>query len=204
MDNVECCRCGSRAREQEWSVKRLDKDETLSRYVALVSELGKIPTDAELLMKHNADKSFPIVSSVRKAIGRGLDGVKAGLERAKQQNPSPNVVEIFRNEVLRLSSLRPAIASEEHFSVSGYVYLLRAGKNYKIGRTNDVFRRHGELKVQLPEKGEPIHWFETDDPSGIEAYWHNRFKDKRKNGEWFALSAVDIKASQASRDFHVV
>lgn len=65
--------------------------------------------------------------------------------------------------------------------------------NYKIGRTNEMGRRHHEITIQLPEGLELIHEIKTDDPSGVEAYWHRRFEQKHKNGEWFDLDSSDIR-----------
>jgi hypothetical protein len=78
----------------------------------------------------------------------------------------------------------------------GYVYLLKHGsrREYKIGRTNNPLRREGEVGIQLPEKLQPVHYIKTDDPAGVESYWHKRFASKRKEGEWFALSAQDVRA----------
>jgi hypothetical protein len=76
----------------------------------------------------------------------------------------------------------------------GYVYLMKAGRFYKIGRTNALGRRERELAIQLPEAAKVIHSIKTDDPVGIEEYWHRRFQDRRKNGEWFELTAQDLAA----------
>ena len=60
---------------------------------------------------------------------------------------------------------------------------MKSGRYYKVGRTNAVGRRDFEIGIQLPEPVTVIHTIITDDPEGIEAYWHKHFarpKERRK------------------------
>jgi Meiotically up-regulated gene 113 len=76
----------------------------------------------------------------------------------------------------------------------GHVYMMKLGKYYKIGHTSSVPRRHREINLELPEKADVVHTIATDDPEGIEVYWHRRFASKNSNGEWFSLSVEDFRA----------
>ena len=77
-------------------------------------------------------------------------------------------------------------------AVVGYVYLAKSGRRYKIGQTNDLVRRTNELRIQLPERVSLVHQSSTDDPLGIERYWHQRLAHLRANGEWFSLGAAEV------------
>lgn len=46
------------------------------------------------------------------------------------------------------------------------------------------------------EELELIFVIGTDDAYAIEAYWHKRFAEKRRRGEWFELTGDDLRVFQ--------
>jgi hypothetical protein len=72
---------------------------------------------------------------------------------------------------------------------------MRSGKRCKIGKSNSPSRRYREVRLDLPDETLLIHTIPTDDPAGIESYWHRRFSSKRvRETEFFELDAVDVAA----------
>jgi len=165
----------------------------LGQYAEAFREYGRPPTVAELKLGSHENLDFPSHNTF------GRFGSKQHLinklhafciEREGYQDVSElcsAYVKDVAEEILEEANM-PFQGQE------GHVYLIRSGRYFKIGRTNSLARREKELSIQLPEVAETIHSIATDDASGIEAYWHRRFSDKRKNGEWFELTAADVIA----------
>jgi hypothetical protein len=165
----------------------------------LIQELGEIPVEAQLRMKARSDCTFPS-HSVFSRLGPKPDRVAKVLELCRHGEGSANALRICESYQARSRYAGAESANEESTpDPEGFVYLVKSGRYYKFGRSNAIGRRERELAIQLPDPTSTVHAIRTDDPVGIEAYWHKRFADKRKNGEWFALSNSEVAAFRRRR-----
>src|SRR5206468_6688879 len=107
----------------------------------------------------------------------GLGGLREAVVRFARERADSELLSKLGTSA-SIESLSGKAETEPAEIQEGFVYLIKAGRRYKIGRASSVERRHRELAIQLPERAEAIHRIRTDDPAGIEAYWHKRFADK--------------------------
>lgn len=86
---------------------------------------------------------------------------------------------------------------------SGYVYLLKSNGVFKIGKSINVDRRLTQISPIMPYPVELVHAIRTTNHTALEAQLHEMFDAKRLNGEWFELSARDIRLIQSLQDVEI-
>ncbi len=167
----------------------LDLGAAVPPIAALVASLGRWPTEAEFRLAKRHDFGIPTVTVMRR-----LEADPSFMTRLAEFCAQRTELAHLENVVVDRARKRRAGAAPA-VAVAGYVYMMRSGKRYKIGRTSSPTRRHREVRLDLPERTDLVHSIETDDPQGIEAYWHGRFAEKRiRDTEFFSLSAADVAA----------
>jgi Meiotically up-regulated gene 113 len=176
---------GFRANELQ---KKYDHKDLLQQYCEATRSLEKSPTRLELRMYSKSVGNFPSYSTFLNHFG-SVENLRASAREWAEKNPE------FSDVVERLPQKTEVCDPPKHKPLhEGWVYLLKSGSHYKIGRGEDLERRVKQVSVALPETVKLVHSIRTDDPSVIESYWHRRFSDKRANGEWFSLSGQDVNA----------
>jgi hypothetical protein len=189
-------RWGDALAEAGYSANQLQGKATdaalIEKYIAFVRELGRFPVEGEIRRKAREDPSFPS-HSVFSRFG-GKEKLRDSIAEHCRKSGGFDDVLALCDHLKNASPHAKAKGKPEPKIATGFVYLMKSGPHYKIGRTNSVGRRGSELTIKIPVPPTTLHSIETDDPIGIEAYWHKRFADKRGQGEWFALTQDDVKA----------
>lgn len=172
----------------DWTSKR-DPDEVLNGVIAGIRHFGRLPTSDELAIYRQSNPDVPPDNTIKRHFGRRDELIAALIKRATEDPGYADIALLLPN--VTSAPTAPRIASK---TVEGFVYLIKSGDFYKIGRSDNAERRFKQITVALPDKAELFHTIRTDDPPGIESYWHRRFLDRRANGEWFKLNSQDVAA----------
>lgn len=169
-----------------------DENQALTQFAKLASHLGKLPTRDEIKLYKNNGWELPSIETLRRNFGNRESLVKAVESHCKSTGTYPEVALLCQKYLKDNLSTSDEVTAKPRI---GYVYMQKHGNRpeYKIGKTWHAAMREGQLKLLLPEEIQPIHYIETVDPPGVEAYWHKRFKKQHLNGEWFRLSSAQVK-----------
>ena len=171
---------------QEWQQKQ---DTTLfyPKLAEAIRHFKRFPTQREMQIYRQRDRDFPHVLSLRNHFG-SVEVMKSKTRQwAGFCKGYGDIIELLPETT---SQPQPST----HTAKEGYVYLIKSGAFYKIGRGDELEKRVKQIRTALPDASTLEHSIKIDDPAGIEAYWHRRFDDKRANGEWFKLSLQDVAA----------
>ena len=176
--------------EPNKKTERLSSKQVLRKFAEATRYFGRVPAEIDIRMYSRNRQDFPGHTTFTNHFGN-----KAGLIVALAKWVREN------DDFTDLIALLPEPKEDETPAplTEGFVYLLKSGNHYKIGRSKELERRVKQISVALPEEVTLEHTIRTDDPPGIEAYWHRRFATRRAKGEWFRLTAADVRVFKRRR-----
>ena len=168
--------------------ERFDEQLLFKKLAEACRHYERLPTAMEIRMYGKIDPEFPTDRTIARRFRSKANMVNALSSWVSANKDYADVAAMLQDH------LEPPSMEPTRGAVEGLVYLIKSGAHYKIGRSDELERRVKEIRIALPEAASLVHSIRTDDPAGIEAYWHRRFADKRANGEWFKLTNADVAA----------
>lgn len=180
-------------RFQPAEMKRGYTDDAVFRLLAeLAIRLGHFPTQSEREVERHRNPAFPSSEAYIRR-GRGATLEHALRAWCESTNSFPDLVPKLKQGADAAKVSKPI--------VKGYVYMLRdgsSGRRVKIGKESVEGARQTAAATWL-ENPKAIHRVATDDPDGVERYWHEHFKRAGKHvvRELFDLLPSDIAAFKA-------
>jgi hypothetical protein len=124
-----------------------DKTMLIENFILLMRELGKFPVRRELQMKARTDRHFPS-ANVFARLGSKQQLAKDISEYCKSRGDYEDVIALCEPWAPAPSSDNGVESGQ---AALGFVYLMKSGRFYKIGRSNAAGRREYEIAIQMPE-----------------------------------------------------
>jgi hypothetical protein len=185
-------------------MQRIPDEEILEKLGGFITQLGRFPVRDEINVRARSAPGFPVWQTVKKRFG-DMPGTAAALLEYGRKTGNIALADLCDARLKREAS-KPALplnAKSQAAVKVGFVYLKYSPslRLYKIGKADNPDRRGAGISLLLPEDLVPRHEIKTDCPYILEKYWENRFRAKKKQGEWYELNSEDIEAFKKRREF---
>ncbi len=184
--------------------QKIPDEELIAKLAEFVSSLDHFPIRDEINVHARSAPDFPVWQTIVKRFGGMPQTAAALLEHARSTGNEK--LESLCEERVRQEELKPPTKNgkQTHTPVAaGFVYLKYSPslRLYKIGKANNPAKRGAGISLLLPVDLIPKHEIRTDCPFLLEKYWEQRFKQKKKQGEWYDLNSADVETFKSRREF---
>jgi hypothetical protein len=126
-----------------------NQNELIEHMIDLIREIRKFPTRGDIRLKAYNTQKFPSHSTIER-LGEKPEMAQKILNYCKNKSVYKDVIEICKGVLASPKKQEIEIDSEEAESQFGYVYLMKSGRFYKIGRSDYVEKRNYEIGIKLP------------------------------------------------------
>jgi hypothetical protein len=183
--------------------QRIPDENLLEQLAGFITKLAYFPVRDEINMQARTAAGFPVWQTIKKRYG-GMPQTAAALLEFRRKTENTALAKLCEARLER-EALKPKNdANRRQIAIeTGFVYLKYSPslRLYKVGKANNADKRGAGISLLLPEDLIPKHEIRTDYPYILEKYWENRFRAKKKQGEWYDLNSADIKSFKKRREF---
>ena len=138
----------------EWTVG-LSEEEILEVLVRLVRQYRRYPTTKEILIEKRANAAIPTPKAIVRKVGLKADAIRKLRDYCSRREDYADVSTILTKETIGSVVEKDDSQGKNGTSKlkpSGYVYLLKSGKLYKIGQTANRWQHRPGRKVSIPNR----------------------------------------------------
>ena len=137
--------------------------EILQQVSDFSKRLGAFPTSGDLEFEGSNNPNFVSNTAIKR---RWRIGELATELRAFAMDRGDDQVVAYCDDFLATRKSRPIDDEAANKPALGYVYLIKYGKDFKVGRTSSLARRSRQVQIELPDETVLVHAILTDDPAG--------------------------------------
>lgn len=112
-----------------------------------------------------------------------------GLAFTIQKHCQSFIEEMLKDEAIKKKAIEQLEIN--HKEVEHYIYIIKGKEYYKIGYTTNYKKRIKQYKTHNPNVN-TICLVKTPKAFELEGYYHDLYKDKNVDGEWFNLTEEEV------------